>query len=407
LHVEFSLDLVGQSHDIHVELGNDAVANNVVVEGVADSLLASLLVSGLLEDLAETVPPATEFLGSFEDVAVEFIELSAELLNCGMVDHLRVDVASIHLDKGFAFPESFVCGKGSDNHLSDSIENPALPVLVVQAHFFAAKSVRVINGGLNLSEVSFSNVLIVFDELTENTFTVDIKVLREVLKGHDFVLSEINRAHKYSILNVLDFLLDVGCVLEDTNLGLLESFNVGLAVLDVLRDGKREPVVVALTLVHGPVQGVDLVFKEFLLHRAHLEHSLVVGAEELLELIYVLHVVLVLEGNVDDGVGDFLSNAVKELSLADDNLKFGVKIDLVHLVFALSNSFKNELLEHGDGVVGVLLLPGLEQPLLVLLCQHLGHLDVVFGGLDTEGILGEDLGLGLELVDGTLNASDD
>ena len=42
--------------------------------------------------------------------------------------------------------------------------------------------------------------------------------------------------------------------------------------------------------------------------------------EKLVEFVNVLHVILLLEGDVDDGGGDVLADAIKELGLTDDDL---------------------------------------------------------------------------------------
>jgi len=54
--------------------------------------------------------------------------------------------------------------------------------------------------------------------------------------------------------------------------------------------------------------------------------------EKLVEFINILHVILLLEGDVDDGGGDILADAIKELGLTDDDLQFGVKVNLVNVV---------------------------------------------------------------------------
>jgi len=54
--------------------------------------------------------------------------------------------------------------------------------------------------------------------------------------------------------------------------------------------------------------------------------------EKLIEFINILHVILLLEGDVDDGGGDILADAIKELGLTDDDLQFGIKVNLVNVV---------------------------------------------------------------------------
>jgi hypothetical protein len=157
-----------------------------------------------------------------------------------------------------------------------------------------------------------------------------------------------------------------------------------VAILDILRDRQREPVMVALALVHRAVESSDLVLEELLLDGAHTGHSLIVGTQELHELVNVLHVVFFLQSDVDDRVWDLPVDAIKELGLTDDDLKLGVEVNAVALVVTITDGLKDRLSKHIDGVFGVLVLPVPEELLLVVLGQHLGNADVVFGGLNTK-----------------------
>ena len=55
------------------------------------------------------------------------------------------------------------------------------------------------------------------------------------------------------------------------------------------------------------------------------------------------HVVLLLEGYVDDGVRDLFADSVKKLSFTDDHSQFGVKVNLVSIWTLLKNWFFEEL----------------------------------------------------------------
>lgn len=131
-------------------------------------------------------------------------------------------------------------------------------------------------------------------------------------------------------------------------------------------------------------------------------------SKELVELINVFHVVLLLKGDVNNCGGNVLANAVKEFSLADDDLQLGVEVDLedVHALRVNVDS-QDVLVEHLDGLNGVLGLPVVELDGFVVLGQLLSDADVVLGSLTTSRDLGENLGLGGELVDGGLDASND
>jgi hypothetical protein len=234
-----------------------------------------------------------------------------------------------------------------------------------------------------------------------------VKELREILQSHDFVLLEINRAHKHGILNILHFLLNVRSVLKDTYLLFFKGINASVAILDILRDRQREPVMVALTLVHRAVERSDLVLEELLLDGSHTGHSLIIRAQELHELVNVLHVVFFLQGDVDNRVGDPLADAVEELGLTNDDLKLRVEVNTVALVVSIADGLQDGLGEHIDGVTGVIRRPFIKELITVVLGEHLGDADVVFGGLNTKRVLGEDLGLGLKLINRRLDASND
>ena len=58
-----------------------------------------------------------------------------------MVAHLRVRVGRIHLDEGFSTPQGFVGSHSANDHLGDSVEDLALPVVVVSTHLLTVLGV--------------------------------------------------------------------------------------------------------------------------------------------------------------------------------------------------------------------------------------------------------------------------
>lgn len=80
-----------------------------------------------------------------------------------------------------------------------------------------------------------------------------------------------------------------------------------------------------------------MLLKQLLLDGAHLKHSCVVGTKQLVELVNVFHVVLLLQRDVNDRVGDVFADAIQELGFTDDNLQSGVEVDLEFLVVTITN----------------------------------------------------------------------
>ena len=263
-------------------------------------------------------------------------------------------------------------------------------------------------GLLNRLEVYVSNVLVVLDEAREDLLAIGLEVLRELSDIHDFVVFEIDRSDQDCPLDVLDLLLNVARVLQYTALCLLELIDALSALFDVLRDGQTEPVVVFETFVHEAVELVDLLREQLLLHRSQLEQGRVVGTQELVQLVDMPRVVLVLEGDIDDGVGDFLADSVQEPGLFDDDLQVGVKVDFVLSIGSSIRLFaENGSLEHLDGLNRLLVRPGSEDIGLVALGEALGDLDVRSCHLLSELEVSQDVWLLLELVNRALDTSDD
>ena len=71
--LELALDLEGQRYDLHVELGDHAISNDVRVERKPDGFLRGVFISSFLEDLAVAVPPSAEALARVQNVAIELV----------------------------------------------------------------------------------------------------------------------------------------------------------------------------------------------------------------------------------------------------------------------------------------------------------------------------------------------
>ena len=94
---------------------------------------------------------------------------------------------------------------------------------------------------------------------------------------------------------------------------------------------------VLFTFVHQTIQFLNLLFQQLFLDWSKVKQSAVVTSKELIKLIDMTHIVFLLERDIDNSIGDILSNSVKELRLSNYHLKFWVKVNLVPLIFTLSN----------------------------------------------------------------------
>ena len=259
---------------------------------------------------------------------------------------------------------------------------------------------------LNSLQVVVTDVVIVFHKSVDLLRAERIKVLAELSNVHDLCVLEVDGADDARVLNGLNLLLDVGGLLEDAALRVLELLDLFVALIDVLTDGQGEPVMVLSSLVHLTLELGDVLEEKFLLDGTQVAESRVVGAEELVEAIDVHHIVLLLEGDVDDRVRDLFANAVEELRLTDDHSEGRVEVDLV-LAVALNFLSKDRESQLSEGFVRFDASPCLELVALILLSQLLSHVDVALGDLFTEGRACEDLRLGLKAVDGRLDPHDD
>jgi len=158
--------------------------------------------------------------------------------------------------------------------------------------------------------------------------------------------------------------------------------------------------VVEGALVHAVVQRAYLLLEQLLLNGAHLEHCVIVGTEQLIEPVDVSHVVLLLQRDIDNRIGDFLADAVQELSFADDYLEPGVKVDLKSPIVPFTNGNQDVFGQVLGCSLHVLSLPLLKHLEFVVFCEQFGGLDVVSRGLLPKTLTDQDVRLGLELVDG-------
>ena len=206
----------------------------------------------------------------------------------------------------------------------------------------------------NRLQVVVTDVGVVLDQGVDLFSTVCVKVLAELRDIHDLGVFEVDGADNACIFNRLHLLLDVGGLLEDAALGVLELFDLLVALLNVLTDGQGEPVVVIETLVHLALELVDILEEQLLLDSAQVAESRVVRAEELVKAINMLHIVFLLKSNIYDRVWNILANAVKELGLADDHAKVWIEVHFVGLGALAS---EDRALQFLDSLVGLDLCP--------------------------------------------------
>ena len=107
-------------------------------------------------------------------------------------------------------------------------------------------------------------------------------------------------------------------------------------------------------LVHLALELGDVLEEEFLLDSTEVAKGRVVRAKELVQAIDMLHVVLLLEGDVNNSGRNVLADAVKELSLTNDDAQIRVEVNLVVLSILASEDRALQLL---DGFVRLDLMP--------------------------------------------------
>jgi len=75
------------------------------------------------------------------------------------------------------------------------------------------------------------------------------------------------------------------------------------------------------TLVHPSVELGDLLIKQAFFNWLQIAESLIVSSQKLIKLVNVPHVILFLKSYVDNGLRNFLANAIKELGFTNDNFQ--------------------------------------------------------------------------------------
>ena len=145
-----------------------------------------------------------------------------------------------------------------------------------------------------MNQVDITNVLIVFDEATQDFLAVWFKVLWELSDIHYFVVLELNWSDENSALDRIYLFLYVLSMLEHTTFSLFKLINTFFALLDVLRNWETEPVVIFETLIHKSVQLIDLLGQQLLFNWSQLSKSLIVASEELIQLVDMPRIIFVL-----------------------------------------------------------------------------------------------------------------
>jgi hypothetical protein len=146
-----------------------------VVESVLYRLFTCVLVDLFFKNLTVTIPPASKFLSRLKNVGAKFVKLSFKLLDSRVVGHFREIICRLHHDERFTIPESLISSHGSNNHLSDGVEDPAFPVVVVSAHLFAVLGICLKCALFYTTKIGVSDVLVVLYKLTNDLISVTIE----------------------------------------------------------------------------------------------------------------------------------------------------------------------------------------------------------------------------------------
>ena len=116
-------------------------------------------------------------------------------------------------------------------------------------------------------------------------------------------------------------------------------------------------------------------------------------------------VILLLKRDVNNSVRNWLSNPIQKLGLTNNHLQLGVEVyEVIHATLAFFIA-QNILFKHLKNFPAVFSLPGLENFIFIRLSEGLGQLDVSQCGLFTSIRAGQDMRLGLKLVDRSFNPS--
>lgn len=93
------------------------------------------------------------------------------------------------------------------------------------------------------------------------------------------------------------------------------------------------------------------------------------------------HVILFLKSNIDNGLRNFLADSIKELSFSNYDFKLWWKINVVSLGLGLRvfSTLQDVLLEQENGVISIILLPVMENIVLIFCIKLFGKRNVFKG----------------------------
>jgi len=118
------------------------------------------------------------------------------------------------------------------------------------------------------------------------------------------------------------------------------------------------------------------------------------------------HVIFLLKSNVDNCLGNVFTDSVKELGFSNDDLKFWSEVYMVRNFVSMTILLKDMLIQMCDSFIGVLMLPFIENDLLVVLVQLFGKL-YVFESYIFESFGQKLIRLCSEFSDGSLDSTHD
>jgi hypothetical protein len=206
------------------------------------------------------------------------------------------------------------------------------------------------------------------------------------------------------ILNLDYLLVDVLGVTHHIGLSFLEGVDGRSALLDVLVDRQREPVVVLGSLIHVLVKFLDIVTQKPSLDWSKIAYRLLVASKELVEFVHVTHIVLLLKSNIDYCLRNGFADSAQEFGFANGDPQLWRKVDFINVVLFTLLLAQDVLLQVLDGLVGVLIAPLVEDLFFVLFIEFLGEFDV--HGCHILELVGVELfGLGLEFADRSFDPS--
>ena len=126
-----------------------------------------------------------------------------------------------------------VRGKGANDHLIDTVEDSALPILVVKLHFGVPLSRRLERLLFDCLQVVVTDVLVVFDQGIDFLYAVILEVVAELRDVHYLMIVKVDRADDAGVLDGLYLLFDVAGLLEDSAFCVFELLNLFVTFFDV------------------------------------------------------------------------------------------------------------------------------------------------------------------------------